>query len=257
MIRTVLFASLCCLLIAGPAVASDDKAVSLKPGTPWNVDFGEHTCRLARIFGDGEQKHILFIEQAWPGEVFGLTAAGPQFERFQNSRFVKLRFADNVPEQETSPFKGSVDDIGPALIYPSARLVKYEKGRGGSAFSERRISGPAAEAAQFVGFEQSGRSVRFETGPLKDALAVADTCARDLVRSWGLDLERHMTSRSMPRWTNRERVVRRIGRLYPSSALRLGEQAIVRMRVMVDENGAVTDCHIVEATDTERLESPA
>ncbi len=66
-----------------------------------------------------------------------------------------------------------------------------------------------------------------------------------------------MTARSMPKWANRKMVVRRIGRLYPSTALRLGEQAIVRMRVMVDENGAVTDCHIVEATDTERLESPA
>ena len=58
-------------------------------------------------------------------------------------------------------------------------------------------------------------------------------------------------------WLNRAAITRRIIANYPKGALRKGEQAIVQMRVNVDETGAVTQCTIGKATDTQYLNSPA
>lgn len=110
---------------------------------------------------------------------------------------------------------------------------------------------------QFVALKQGGREVRLETGPLGEAFKVLNQCTLDLLRDWGLDAERHLTMQSGPRWINQAALTRKITANYPTGALAQGEQAIMRMRVIVNEQGAVESCTILKATDTERLESPA
>ena len=99
--------------------------------------------------------------------------------------------------------------------------------------------------------------MRLDTGPLGEAFAVLNQCTKDLLQEWGLDAEKHETATRLPKWKNEKSIAARIGRAYPTSALNRGEQGIFRMRVMIDENGRVTDCVIDEATIAERLESPA
>ena len=61
----------------------------------------------------------------------------------------------------------------------------------------------------------------------------------------------------VPVWSNESAIVRRIVDEYPDDALRSGEQGIFRMRVIVEEDGTVSDCHLEKSTQTDRLESPA
>lgn len=50
--RTALaLAALSLPLIAAPARAG---VVEVTPSSPWNVDFAENKCRLARFFGEGK-----------------------------------------------------------------------------------------------------------------------------------------------------------------------------------------------------------
>ena len=95
------------------------------------------------------------------------------------------------------------------------------------------------------------------TGPLGDAFDALNQCTRDLLKDWGLDPDKHLTARQLPQWENEQRITRRIQAVYPSAAIALGEEGIMRMRVIIDEAGAVSQCKIVSATETQSLQSTA
>ncbi len=187
----------------------------------------------------------------------GLTIAGPALKRFRNRRQTALRFYDGQEELKTEPFTGEVDTIGNAVIYSQVHI----EGGTGSFESEAtglsRLDIELADKVEFVSVRQRGREVRFETGPLGEAFKVLNTCTQDMVREWGLDVDRHLAAQSMPDWLNEQDVASRIASKYPRSALYRGEQAILRMRVIVGEDGRVERCQIDAATTTQRLDSPA
>lgn len=244
-------------LLAAPAQA---KVVDIAPGSPWNVDFGENKCRLARFFGEGENRHLLFFEQYWPGERFGMTVAGPAYKRFGSGQRTDVKFFGAQSPMETRPFTGTIGEYGHGVIYSSLALVKNERSANQDEVTPVRVpqlDKDTARQVEFVSLRQRGDEVRLLTGPLDEAFAVLDNCALDLIGTWGLDVAQHRTATRLPRWLNKEAVVRRIVAVYPREALNAGEQAIMRMRVTVSAEGLVEDCAIIKATDTERLESPA
>ncbi len=208
---------------------------------------------------------MLFFEQGSPGSSFGITAAGLAFRSFREGRPAFIRVDEALAERETQPFKGSVDGIGPALIYSSvqfAYLIAGEKKQDEGEEDAPHAGLPTldlvnAAKADFIEFRQSRNRVRFDTGNMQAPMAALDKCSADLVRAWGLDLDRHLTAMQMPIWTNRDAVSRRIVAQYPSQALMRGAQGIINMRVMLDAEGVVTDCELEKATKAESLDSPA
>ena len=152
--------------------------------------------------------------------------------------------------------------VADQLIYSSIRIAGGEPDAVNT--PDEAVSGgiPQLDPAEgdrvaFVDLKQGGRAVRLETGPLGEAFKVLNQCTLDLLRDWGLDPEQHLTATSLPRWINQAALTRKIVSDYPSAAYSQGEQAILRMRVIVNEQGTVESCTILKATDTERLESPA
>lgn len=255
--RTVLALAALPALLAAPARA---EPVEIAPSSPWNVDFGENKCRLARFFGEGENRHLLFFEQYWPGARFGMTVAGPSFKRYRSGQRTDLKFFGAQPPMETKPFTGTVGQFGDGVIYSTLGLAKEERSEDQSEPAPARVpqlDKGAARQVEFVSLRQRGDEVRLLSGPLDEAFAVLDSCAMDLIGTWGLDVEQHRTATRLPRWLNKDVVVRRIVAAYPREALNAGEQGIMRMRVTVSAEGMVEDCTILKATDTERLESPA
>lgn len=255
--RRTLSALVATALFAVPAQA---KVVEIAPGSPWNVDFGENKCRLARFFGEGENRHLLFFEQYWPGERFGMTVAGPSYKRFGSSQRTDVRFFSAQSPIETKPFTGTIGEFGRGVIYSTLALAKSErsgKQDDAAAVGVPQLDKDTARQVEFVSLRQRGDEVRLLTGPLDEAFAVLDSCAFDLIGTWGLDVAQHRAATRLPRWLNKDAVVRRIVAVYPREALNAGEQAIMRMRVTVSAEGLVEDCAIIKATDTERLESPA
>lgn len=245
--------------LVSPALA---EPTVLKPSGNWHVDYGDDVCRLGREFSDGKNTHYFTLKQYWPAASAGMTVAGPGFRRFVSREKTTLRFAADNPGFEGRPFTGTVEGYGPALVFSAINLAKgepvpnqpdaddSESGRGALDLRE-------AAKVRFVEFKQGVRIVRLETGPLADAFKVMNDCTASLVKEWGLDPERLRTAQSGPRWINQAALVRKIAAAYPGGALLRGEQGIMRMRVIVDAQGAVEQCTIIKATETERLESPA
>lgn len=244
------------------AAAAHAEPVVLKAGSPWNVDFGQDKCRLTRTFGGGENQHLLAFQQFWPASNAGLTIAGPAFERFRSLQRTEVRFFDGQEPMRTTPFTGQVEQYGSGVIYSSIRITEGEPSDTNEVDAPRAGGIPLLDSAegdlvQFVELKQGGREVRLETGPLGEAFKVLNQCTLDLLRDWGLDPDQHVTATSLPRWINQAALTRKIVSDYPSDAYSQGEQAIMRMRVIVSEEGRVESCTIIKATDTDRLESPA
>ncbi|EAQ29055.1 hypothetical protein NAP1_15688 [Erythrobacter sp. NAP1] len=255
--RTIRIAALAsaCAAISVPALASEP--ISLERSSQWNVDFAPDKCRLAAMFGPEDDRHYLFFEQHYPNAQAGLTVAGPALKRFRSRGRTSLKFYEGQEDLRTEPFTGELDTIGNAVIYSNVHVEN------GTAPFEQEITGLAqldadlGDKVEFVSVRQRGREVRFETGPLGEAFKVLNSCTQDMVREWGLDVDQHLAAASMPKWLNEERVASRIASKYPTSALMRGEQAILRMRVIVGEDGRVERCQIDAATTTEKLDSPA
>lgn len=258
--RTILaLATLSTALVAMPAQAAP---VVLKPSSPWNVDFGEEKCRLTRVFGGAEDQHLLAFQQYWPGKDSGLTIAGPAFARFRSLQRTNVRFFAAQEPLRTTPFTGTVEQFGTGVIFSSIRIDDGEPAATNTIDVPTGGGIPQLDAAQgnqvqFIELAQGGREVRLETGPLGDAFKVLNQCTLDLLRDWGLDPDQHLTASSLPRWINQGALTRKITANYPSAGFSQGEQAIMRMRVIVSEQGMVESCTILKATATDRLESPA
>lgn len=245
------------LALSNPASAG---TVAVAPSTQWNVNFGEESCRLGRLFGEGEERHARFLEQFYPAVSVSLTAAGPGFRRFRSRARTRLRFSEAEEGRVDNPFTGEVEGVGDAVIYSDLRLdgqPSDESDQERDTASLPQLDAEWAKGIEFVSLKQGSSEVRLRTGPLGEVFEVLNLCAQGLVEEWGLDLEQHLSASRRPIWKNKGAVVRRVADSYPTKALRRGEQAIFRMVVMIDPQGEVTDCRVLKVTETELLTSPA
>jgi len=247
--------------LASASASAQAETVVLEPSSPWNVDFGVDKCRLARTFGVGKDRHLLAFQQYWPGDQAGLTVAGPAFKRFRSLARTEVTFLADQKPLRTTPFTGTVEGFGTGVIFSAIKIDSGEPET--DLIDEAPQSGlpqmdvGLGQQVQFLALRQGGRDVRLDTGPLGDAFKVLNQCTLDLLRDWGLDPERHLTAQSLPRWINQEALTRKVIANYPKGALAQGEQAIMRMRVVVSAQGTVESCTILKATKTTQLESPA
>lgn len=246
-------------LAASPLQA--EEPVVLKPASSWNVDFASEKCQLIRVFGEGENRHFLRFQQFSPGRAAGLTVAGPAFKRFRSLAATDLRFYEGQTPHRTRPFTGTVDQFGPGVIYSYVTIdggMPERPPADAPPVPVGAMLDPAlGKQVQFVELRQGDRTVRLATGPLNAAFEVLNECTLDLLREWGLDPEKHKTAQSEPVWTNQDVIARRIMADYPDDAMMEGEQAILRMRVIVSETGTVESCTLLQATKAKELESPA
>ncbi len=235
-------------------LASREGATRLDPLTPWNINFGENRCRLTRVFGSPEDRYLLMFEQAAPGGAFGLTVAGRAVERFKTAAKIDLGLERDEPMVEVERFgRGNVTDFGPALIFSSIAINEAP-----AEGALRPVSVDLEEAATIdrIVLRRAKLVLSIETGNMKEALGALNACSLDLLAQWGLDPAEHQ-SHVPPVWSNSETVISQIQSTYPRSALRRGEQAIFRMRVIVERDGSVSDCVMEESTVADTLQSPA
>ena len=234
-------------------LAASEGATILQPFQPWNVDFGENRCRLTRLFGDEDDMHLLMFEQDAPQDTFGITMAGKSLNAFRTASEVGVGLIGNEEIAEESTYgRGEVDGFGAAVIISTFGIGSQTEGELQSAGIDLSR---AAEVDRVV-LTRGKRVLSFETGSMLPPFEVLNSCTTDLLRVWGLDPEAHKAY-VKPEWLNTGLIADRIMESYPRKALRANEQAVFRMRVIVDEEGRVEDCFLQSSTVAERLESPA
>ncbi|MEM6858785.1 MAG: hypothetical protein AAF559_13040, partial [Pseudomonadota bacterium] len=152
-------------LVGAPMAALSAKTTVLTPSSQWNVNFGETNCRLARYFGEGEDRHILFFEQYRPSSTVAMTLAGPSLKRFRSRYRTMLQFNEAQKPRKTTPFKGDVPQVGPAIVY-SGFLLSGDPDNVDDADADQlpQLDTQFADSVQFVSLKQGSKIVRVDTG---------------------------------------------------------------------------------------------
>ena len=230
-----------------PALAGqDDTASALPADGQWVLDYGEEHCRLVRAFGAGDTRHILALEQDEPGERFAFTLVGPQAKRFDSNGDIELLFGDVPVATAGTSTLDNRRDIGPMLrLTVSTRPGAWEDGD--TANQPRPFAPMDAErfaAANTIHLTQDDAPIVFETGAMSEPLAALNTCALDLVKHWGLDVDEQAGALRRPVWTNQQAFAERMLRNVAVPNRGGATNARFRMRFAVDEAGAVTECFL-------------
>lgn len=244
------------VLAATPARA--DEVVALAPGSQWSMDWAQNKCRLVRFFGAEDNRHLLVIEQFWPGETFTLAMAGPAFAKADVDAPTGLRYSAAQKPFDGYLHRGEMEGFGTTLFYATVGLAAPPLKAPPPSTPVTRfpeVDTALAAKTEFVALTQKGKEVRFQTGSLAPAFKLLNQCTQDLVRFWGIDIERHRTATRMPVFVNEKRMSADILSFIPFD--KMGEErGIVRLRVLVSEAGAVEDCVLLEAPNIAFLQPP-
>ena len=241
-----------------PARAADEP-VRLAPSSPWQLDYADDSCRLARQFGEGERKNLLVIERFGPGDPIRVTVSGDTFRRVRSGKEATLRFGPAESEQDVAFMKGdwggtsALIFTGPLRIAPNTEQEEeareaLEEANQLHLFEPASISPERERAVTFVSVDVSGvPEVVFETGSLGESFAALRKCTDELLTHWGIDVKRHksLSRKAVPAGSPQKWLT---SSDYPSSLLRKGAQGIVHFRLSVDKEGNVDGCHIQRST---------
>lgn len=266
--KSIFKAGVCIAAVSGLFVSSafaTDKAdsVRLAPSSPWNVHFDDDSCRLARFFGEGNQKTLFYIERYAPGDSFSLVVAGKPLSKGTGRGKTMLQFGSDFAESERNFTLGNVGDFKPALIFGSmtfdpavsaqddfmAAETQKEPDVFGQSISPDREAG-----ITWIKFQNpGGKPVYLDTGSLADPLKVMRNCTDDMLKNWGIDLAAHAEIAKLPvpksdpgRWL--------LPRDYPTQLLKNGYQSLVQVRLSVNPLGEPSACHIQKSTRPEEFD---
>ncbi|HSG53969.1 MAG TPA: hypothetical protein VLA45_00840 [Paracoccaceae bacterium] len=247
-----------------PATAQDAPRVFTRSGS-WALDAGEESCQLARVFTNGEDQVSLALERIKAENQVRMIVVGNAVRTFRQADEVGYRFmpandqrsaryiSAETPDGEAyynfgnvtlgaNPF-AAMDAGGPPPGPPGAggpppggpdgfapplydRAAELEFGAGITAieFNEGLLA-----------------PIRLETGSLRGAMEALQACTDDLLRSWGLDWQKHqtMTRRAAPAGPAFEWVPEGVVSFEDFAAFGGARNPF---RVMVDATGKPTAC---------------
>ncbi|QYU69666.1 hypothetical protein J4558_05890 [Leptolyngbya sp. 15MV] len=215
-------------LFVSPAAAQDATLV-LQPSTNWQLDYADDSCRLARQFGEGEDRVAFYIERYQPGDSFFLLVAGkPLRARNPHAKGV-IRFGPDGAEA-THWQTGQLGEFDPALLVNSmwVRYIPRDPDAPRAKLpidAVRNSLDPATEAAiTWLEVKRgSDRVVRLALGSMGEPLAAMRSCTDDLLKHWGVDIEAHRSlSRAVTPKSDPTRWVRTSD--YPPDLAGSGEQ---------------------------------
>jgi hypothetical protein len=254
---TRIFIAAALLVMPHALVAAPKEPLRLKPSMPWNVDFAEDRCRIARVFGADKEQVFMFLDRYGPGEYFRLTVAGKPIQTVRDKGDASVQFGPVEKEQQLDFLAGTLNKL-PALIFVGGARVAPPSDEELAAIAQR---GPDDEWIELAPVSDARlrtisnltigkplqRAIVLETGPMRGAFKVSDACIDDLMTTWGIDVEKHKTMLRMPtpqnppsRWI--------VSSDYPIKMLRIGQPAIVEFRLSIGADGVPLACHIQETT---------
>ena len=231
----------------------------LKPSSPWNIHYAEDSCRMGRSFGEGDQKVVMLADRYQPGDMLRMSFVGkPAYSRVDQGE-VDIRFGPDESVQKIAFFPASTSDNTPSVLTRgslriaawsdaeiAAQAAAVESGK-----YDLRLSDITPEREAAVTFVEVGRPVRYpfilETGSLGPPLAALRKCTDELLDHWGIDVAKHaslsrrVTPKGNPgKWMTSSD--------YPIEMALHGKRAIVQFRLVIDDAGVPTSCHIQQST---------
>ncbi|WP_121116053.1 energy transducer TonB [Croceibacterium ferulae] len=255
--RTLLAAgALAAAHMSGPAAATE-LVLAQASGSKWIMDNGLNSCRLAREFGEGEDRVFLKLEQWAPGEMLSMLLAGQPLAAFAEQRMTQIGFGEPTGPsglRDRLGYPATLNDRGPAMIFPAVTLTRQSDS---SADGSPPVDlWPFLEAqdmaiADRIQLVQGDDTLRLQAASLPQALVVLDTCSRARLTEWGLDAEAHRTLTRIAWPRNLAQLSERIHNNWPEALLDKGGQGAIHVRMIVEPDGSVGECTITPMTNSD------
>lgn len=237
-------------LVAVPPVqaANSPPVPEVLTGGPWNMNYAEDSCRLARSFGEGKAQVQIMLEFFRPGGGYQLTLAGERFATQDLRPKVKLWWGPGLGEPvEFEMNSGKVDKTIPMLL-GSGLPVDNGQSQLIEHLSSAHAPTPAQEAAaREFSVEFKKKRTLLRIGEMRSPLTAARTCLDQLVTRWGLDPAEQRSILVPPAPANNPGNWA-VSNDYPRQPLFKGQQAIVHFRVIVSVDGNPESCAVQSAT---------
>lgn len=253
------FGSIIFWVAVAPLLIAADPPMRLQPSSPWNVEYGQNSCRLMRTFGEGPNKTSLLLESPAPGNLTMLVVGRPLKTGL---REVPGKFLPEAGEAMKGRLAESSEDHAPAVLWAGVELepdtiVNRQKKQAAEERKRPNVRPPAFDLAQratdeaarhdfesrITGIQvdvRNDRSVILETGPLREPMKIFDLCMRDALKDWGVnpDIEDKIVR---PAWAPEPRRWL-VANDYPRDMIMRNKESEVSARLLLDATGRPTSC---------------
>lgn len=252
-----------CLFVAAAGIAvvssaplhAEDDVKVLTPSGPWQMDYADSSCRLSRLFGQGEDKAMFYVERSYPTASFLMLVAGQPLRPFEQFHRISYRFGPSEEVQKSDVKILTLGEFDPAVVVLSAAFLPASVDVNSGSISiipdaERdKISSKQEEAVEWLELTAGKRTpLRLELGSMGAPMQALRTCTDDLLQQWGIDVERHkqVTRTVEPAnnpalWVQPDDLTR--------DMMRAGKAGLVQFLLAVNEQGEPTACHIRQESD--------
>ena len=248
-----------------PSLARAQEVRTLKPTSPWNVDYADDSCALRRSFGTGDGKDFyLELRQFAPGTYFYATVAAPRGMMRGNE--LRLRFEPDAEARTVDALRVTMGSDRQGYNWADSLR------RGGRAAAKTDSDRKDEDTAEWPDAERSrreaeltglllqrgfGKPVLLATGEMHKPMEVMRACLDELLTHWGIDAaaQRTLTRKAKP--IEQAEWVKEIQNAYPSDMLRRLKSGIVRLRMIVGPDGKAKSCHIPIPSDDPSFEDAA
>lgn len=248
------------LVASSPVSAQDDDWLQLAPATNWVLDYAEDSCALRRAFGEEGQQVLLELRQYSPGDSMQVIVTSDDIRRndsgfrFRSSRGVTANFVpDTEPYNIGRPLGIDNGDWGEGFIASLGIFPARERALAARLASEQDVTLQITDERrterenEITGFAV-GDGFREDfvllTGSMRPPMNAMRECLDELLLHWGIDAEAHRNLLRPARPLRMEVWSRELQERYPTDMLRAGEQAIVNVRLTVNEEGRASDCSV-------------
>ncbi|WP_336980458.1 hypothetical protein [Altererythrobacter fulvus] len=251
-------------LVAPNAVAAKS-GVGLQPLTEWKVDFTSERCRLSRQFGTADRPLHLLIDSYGSRQTFRVEFSGnpaPSSNRISGT--LSYRLTGDEAFREDIAFLRGTSRNGRALWFSMSFLPAELANPDIEEFNSDEYWAMEAQPETVLpDYEQGVEEITLRLAPSKtmslvlgemsQPLADLRLCVDGLIKSWGLDptQQKGLTRQPIPDTAS----VAKLQKSYPPEMLKQWRNAFVPIRIMVDVNGAATDCVIQRATVDESFKA--
>jgi hypothetical protein len=240
--------------------------ISLAASGKWVIDYQLNSCRMLRNFGDGDNIVTLAFQKNDLDQYFTLYAVGLPLKANSKLKEGALKFGSEKAFEKVSYFVAETDTKLPVLIFaqnlqiaPVQNTVAEHIGPDTpndmpSIPAPAPISEERLDQVKTLFLDASiAKPLILETGSLKKPFAALDKCFDDLVATYGLDpaklrtAKRQVTPKNSPiSWLDSND--------YPRAMLAANQQGAISAHLLVDRNGKVTACKIVNSTSAKEFE---
>jgi hypothetical protein len=238
-------------LLLSPAAQAQDAAL-FRPNSAWAADYGDDYCRLVRSFSDGKDEINLAIQRVQPGADTQVLLIGDAIRPFRGAEELGWHFLPSDAERKSRYTRSQTGDGQQYLRIENVMLTPFTPPPPGTP------PGPPPydrTAEQTAGKTMTGllvstgvtKPVRIETGRLDAPIAALQTCTDDLIKTWGLDPEKHKTMSAPARLNpNPDGIL-------PQGTIPFGDFAKFagggnQVRLMLDAGGKPTSCTVFSPT---------